>query len=103
MISHLHKLPAPPKKKSLKNIINKIKQNSASVYILSNSKKEMVVIGMDSYEKLLSELDELEEKIFDIEVIKRLSKENRDFHCDYEVRGEIANQRPVIDENDGWH
>lgn len=70
---------------------------------MSNRKEEMVVIDMDSYEKLLSKLDELEEKVFDIEVIKRLSEGNRDFHCDCEVRGEIANQRPEIDENDGWH
>lgn len=61
-----------------------------------------MVVDVNNYEKLLNELDELEEKIFDMEVVKRLSKVDRSYHFDYEVRGEIANQRPIIDENDGW-
>lgn len=90
-------------KQSPKKVIEKAIDSKNGVYVLNRNKPQAVVLGIDEYENLVNLLDELDEKIYDMEVAKRLkSADGEPTYNDFEVRGSAALEKPTIDENDGW-
>ncbi|KRK79289.1 type II toxin-antitoxin system prevent-host-death family antitoxin [Companilactobacillus nodensis] len=88
-------------KRSPKSVFEKAHAEKTGLYVFSRDTPAGVVISVDDYENLVKENNQLQEKVFELEAAKRL-KEPHKILSDYEVRGEIANNKPSLDPNDGW-
>lgn len=90
-------------KNSPRKVIEKAKETRNGVYVLNHNNPEAVVLGVEDYENLVKQLNELDEKLYDLEVEKRLNNIDKSkSYSDYDVRGDRALITPKIDENDGW-
>ena len=59
-------------------------------------------MSVNDYEKMVDENERILDEITELKAMIRLSNAAPELVSDYQVRGEIALQEPVIDENDGW-
>lgn len=90
-------------KNSPSKVIERAKKTKNGVYVLNRNNPEAVVLGVEDYENLVKQLNELDEKLYDLEVEKRLKNIDKSkLYSDYEVRGDRALITPKIDDNDGW-
>lgn len=90
-------------KQSPKKVIEKAIDSRNGVYVLNRNKPQAVVLGINEYENMVNLLDELDEKLYDLQVAERLKNADTEpTYSDFEVRGPIALEKPIIDENDGW-
>lgn len=94
-------------KRSPMDIFKKSEELKQGVYILNRDNVAGVMLSKEQYEHLIYLIDELEEKLLDIEVAKRIAKhdaqENPVTYTTEEVMGEeLANMIFDPDEDDGW-
>jgi len=88
-------------KRSAKTVFKKAEDEKTGVYVFNRNKPAGVVLSVTEYENMVHRLDQLQEELINKEAEKRLN-ESHQLYSDFEVRGEVANQIPEIDENDGW-
>ena len=89
-------------KRSPMEIFQRADKEAAGVYVFNREKVAGVMLTQNQYESLNKEVDGLYDQIADLIAEKRLLNETVATFSDREVRGEIANERPSIDEEDGW-
>lgn len=89
-------------KRSPMEIFQRADKEAAGVYVFNREKVAGVMLTQNQYESLNKEVDGLYDQIADLITEKRLLNEKVANFSDSEVRGEIANERPIIDEDDGW-
>ncbi|WP_442861668.1 type II toxin-antitoxin system Phd/YefM family antitoxin [Carnobacterium sp. CS13] len=89
-------------KRSPMEIFQRADKEAAGVYVFNREKVAGVMLTQNQYESLNKEVDGLYDQIADLITEKRLLNEKVATFSDSEVRGEIANERPIIDEDDGW-
>ncbi|SFH95031.1 hypothetical protein [Pisciglobus halotolerans] len=89
-------------KRSPMEIFQRADKEAAGVYVFNREKVAGVMLTQNQYESLNKEVDELYDQIADLIAEKRLLNEKVATFSDSEVRGEIANEQPTIDEDDGW-
>lgn len=83
-------------------IFQKATHEASGVYVFNREKVAGVMLTQQQYESLNKEVDCLEEQIIDLIAENRLLHQNIATFTDKEVRGEIADTPPFIDEDDGW-
>ena len=89
-------------KRSPMEIFQKATHEASGVYVFNREKVAGVMLTQQQYESLNKEVDCLEEQIIDLIAENRLLHQNIATFTDKEVRGEIADTPPFIDEDDGW-
>lgn len=96
-------------KKSPTKLFNRAKNKKTGVYIFNRDQPAGVVLAVADYEKLVKQNEELQDQLFEMEqdyvVLQRILKQDREHTPmvdDKTVRGALADEEPVIDENDGW-
>ncbi|MTD31737.1 hypothetical protein [Planomicrobium sp. YIM 101495] len=89
-------------KRSPMEAFQKADQEAAGVYVFNREKVAGVMLTQKQYESLNREIEELYDQLADLIAEKRLLTENVSTFSDVEVRGAIATESPVIDEEDGW-
>ena len=89
-------------KRSPMEAFQKADQEDAGVYVFNREKVAGVMLTQKQYESLNREIEELYDQLADLMAEKRLLTENGSTFSDVEVRGAIATEPPVIDEEDGW-
>ena len=89
-------------KKNPNKIFDHARKQKTGVYVFNRNDVSGVMLSQEQYESLNQRIDLLEEKILDYEVSMRLNKQDINTYSDIEVRGDIANEPIIIDENDGW-
>lgn len=89
-------------KRSPTDVFREAKESNAGVYVFNRGEIAGVMLTQEQYNGLNEELSVLYERIIEMEAAQRLSKEKVKTLTDLEVRGAIAEEMPVIDENDGW-
>lgn len=89
-------------KDSPTSIFEQAAKAQTGVYILDHNVPCGVVMSVDDYEKMVDENEQMLDEITELKAMIRLSNAAPELVSDYQVRGEIALQEPVIDENDGW-
>jgi len=96
-------------KKSPKKLFDEAGDKKTGVYVFNRDQPAGVVLAVADYEKLVNQNEELQEKLFEMEqdylVSQRLLKQAQaptSLVDDKTVRGSVADEDPVVDENDGW-
>ncbi len=89
-------------KRSPMDIFKKADKENSGVYILNRNEVAGVMLTQKQYELLNRELDSLQDKIAELSAEKRILDKNVEIYSDFEVRGDVTNKEPLIDELDGW-
>lgn len=89
-------------KDSTSSVFEQAAKTQTGVYILDHNVPSGVVMSVNDYEKMVDENERILDEITELKAMIRLSNAAPELVSDYQVRGEIALQEPVIDENDGW-
>lgn len=89
-------------KDSTSSVFEQAAKTQTGVYILDHNVPSGVVMSVNDYEKMVDENERMLDEITELKAMIRLSNAAPELVSDYQVRGEIALQEPVIDENDGW-
>ncbi|RNF39367.1 hypothetical protein [Planococcus salinus] len=89
-------------KRSPMEVFQKADKEAAGVYVFNREKVAGVMLTQEQYESLNREIDDLYGQLADLMAEKRLAADNVTVFSDREVRGIIADEPPVIDEEDGW-
>ena len=93
-------------KKNPKQIFNDAQAEKTGIYVFNRDTPAGIVMSVNDYEKMVKKLNDLEDKILDLQIEKkvqfRMQNDSGKRFSDKEVRGDVANQKPIIDEDDGW-
>lgn len=89
-------------KDSPSSVFKQAAKAQTGIYILDHNVPCGVAISVNNYEKMVGENERILDEITELKAMIRLSNAAPELVSDYQVRGEIALQGPVIDENDGW-
>lgn len=89
-------------KKNPNKIFEQAKKEKTGVYVFNRNDVSGVMLSQEQYESLNQRIELLEEKILNYEVAMRLNQEDVKTYSDFEVRGSVANDPIIIDDNDGW-
>lgn len=85
-------------KKSLSTLFDQAK---SGIYIFNRNTPSGIVMSVRDYENMVHKIEQLQEKIYDLEVAERI-KNNTKLYSDEEVRGVSPDGNIELDENDGW-
>lgn len=89
-------------KRSPMEAFEKANKENTGVYVFNREKVAGVMLTQKQYESLNNEIEELYDQMADLVAEKRVLYGNVETFTDEEVRGKIANEPPIIDEDDGW-
>ena len=89
-------------KRSPMDIFRKAAEEDKGVYIFNRKEIAGVMLTQKQYESFNEKLDCLYDQIAELTAEKRLLSKDVAIFSDVNVRGEIANETPIIDESDGW-
>ena len=89
-------------KRSPMDIFRKAAEEDRGVYIFNRKEIAGVMLTQKQYESFNEEVDRLYDQIAELTAEKRLLSKDVAIFSDFDVRGAIANEAPIIDESDGW-
>ncbi|MCL1847745.1 MAG: hypothetical protein FWF91_07275 [Coriobacteriia bacterium] len=89
-------------KKSPGSVFGLAAASNNAVYVFNRGAVSGVMLTKEQYESLNRHIEELEDRLLDIEVAQRLSRNKVKVYSDVSVRGKEAKEPPVLDEYDGW-
>ena len=89
-------------KKSPGSVFGLAEATNNAVYVFNRGSVSGVMLTKEQYESLNRQIEELEERLLDVEVARRLAASNVDVYSDNSVRGILANSTPKLDTNDDW-
>ena len=73
-----------------------------AVYVFNRGTVSGIMMTQEQFESLNRQIEELEDRVLDAEVARRLSDGGIKTYSDASVRGAAAKAAAVLDENDGW-
>lgn len=82
----------------METTFQKANQEAAGVYVFNREKVAGVMLTQKQYESLNREIETLYDQVADLIAEKRLLMEHVSTFSNMEVRGAVASQSPVIDE-----
>lgn len=89
-------------KESPTQLFKEAAKAQSGIYIFNRNTPSGVVMSVHDYEKMVKEIDALQEQLFDAEAAARLKHPGK-IYTDKEVRGDDAATGEVyLDDNDGW-
>lgn len=89
-------------KESPTQLFKEAAKAESGIYIFNRNTPSGVVMSVHDYEKMVKEINELQEQLFDAEAAARLKHDSK-VYSDKEVRGDEAASGDVyLDDNDGW-
>jgi len=89
-------------KKSPSSVFKLAEANNNAVYVFNRGTVSGVMLTKEQYESLNRQIEDLEDRLLDSEVARRLAERNVKTYSDAKVRGNAAKATPVLDNNDGW-
>lgn len=88
-------------KRSPMEAFHKAAEEAAGVYVFNRDKVAGVMVTKEQYESLNHTIEDLYDRLAELTAQARLLMDLPTF-SDEEVRGNVAKQTLVLDENDGW-
>lgn len=91
-------------KQNLSKIITDANETGEPTFILNHNKPEAVLLSTQAYENLISELNKLEEQLWEYEVAKRIEKHDAQSNPKTYTSEDLGIDLTSVDwsENDGW-
>lgn len=88
-------------KKSPSALFDQAEKAKSGIYIFNRNTPSGIVMSVKDYENMVHEIEQLQDKIYDLEVVDRI-KNNSKLYSDEEVRGASSHRKIELDDNDGW-
>ncbi len=88
-------------KKSPSKAFAKAKEEQTGVYVFNRDVPAGVVLSVEDYEQIVRENEDLQEKLYDVEIERRLKEKNPELIDGSKVDGDSLD-KINFDENDGW-
>jgi PHD/YefM family antitoxin component YafN of YafNO toxin-antitoxin module len=89
-------------KKSPDTVFSLAESTNNAVYVFNRGTVSGVMLTQEQFESMNRQIEELEDRLLDAEVARRLALGNIKTYSDASVRGKAAKAAAVLDENDGW-
>lgn len=89
----------------LQRSTSRVLDTDKEIFIMKNNHPFKVITSIEEYNKQIAALENLNDRLLEAEAYIRILEELKgsvEKLSDYEVRGNKANEKPVLDENDGW-
>lgn len=89
----------------LQRSTSRVLDTDKEIFIMKNNHLFKVIISVEEYNKQIDAFENLNDKLLEAEAYIRILEESKgdvEKLSDYEVRGNKANEKPVLDEDDGW-
>jgi 3-methyladenine DNA glycosylase AlkD len=89
-------------KKSPAKIFTLAAEKENAVYVFNRGSVSGVMLTQEQFEGFVQHIEELEDRLIDAEVARRLTDVSVKTYRDAEVRGERFAMIPSLDTDDGW-
>ncbi|MBV0930012.1 type II toxin-antitoxin system Phd/YefM family antitoxin [Lentilactobacillus sp. IMAU92037] len=88
-------------KKSPARAFEEAKNKKTGLYVFNRDTPAGVVLSVEDYEQLVNDNQALQDKLYDLEIQKRLTEKNPGLVDEQEVDGDTLDKID-FNENDGW-
>lgn len=88
-------------KKSPAKAFEEARNQRTGLYVFNRDTPAGVVLSVEDYEQLVNNNSVLQDKLYDLEIQKRLAEKDPDLIDENEVDGDVLN-KIGFNENDGW-